>query len=259
MDMNRVKKRWSDSAVMLNFRNLDTAYVSWAMTGWILVVHAVVAMAGGPERPRVWAIYESLGLSRVDFLGGKFWQLFTHGFLHGGWWHVGSNAVFFLLMGSRIECVAGRSSFIKATIGGILGGGIGHLLLAPGGAGAPLLVGLSGGCMSLLLLLCTLSPESRMMPLPISARSLGYGVMTSALLLALMNPEMQVPGFSAGGRFLSQNGMSSWFGMGHACHFGGGLAGMLLGKWMLRPRPTLKRLRHERARREASERGKSQV
>ncbi len=259
MDADQIKKRWSDSALMLNFRNLGSAYTSWVNMGSILVVHAIVSMAGGPERPRVWAFYESFGLSRADFLAGKFWQLLTHGFLHGTWWHVGSNAVFFLLMGSRIEYVAGRSSLIKATVGGILGGGIGHLLLAPGGVGAPLLVGMSGGCMSLLLLLCTLSPESRMMPLLISARSLGYGVMTSALLLALMNPEMRIPAFSAGGRFLSENGMSSWFGMGHACHFGGGIAGILLGKWMMRPRPTLKRLRHERERREASERGKSRV
>jgi membrane associated rhomboid family serine protease len=37
--------------------------------------------------------------------------------------------------------------------------------------------------------------------------------------------------------------------MGHACHFGGALAGWLYGRWMLRQRVTLEKLRRDRARR----------
>jgi membrane associated rhomboid family serine protease len=44
----------------------------------------------------------------------------------------------------------------------------------------------------------------------------------------------------------------SWiFEIGHACHLGGGLAGWLMGLWILRPRITLEELQKERARREA--------
>jgi membrane associated rhomboid family serine protease len=52
---------------------------------------------------------------------------------------------------------------------------------------------------------------------------------------------------------LQQHGMGAVFAMGHACHFGGGLAGWLYGRWLLRPRVTLERLRRDRKRREASE------
>jgi membrane associated rhomboid family serine protease len=116
--------------------------------------------------------------------------------------------------------------------------------------GDGLLVGCSGGCMALLLLLATLSPQSRMLPLPVSARSLGLGVMAAALVLALALPKLGVPGLSTIGRTLAAHGMAGWFEIGHACHFGGGLAGWLIGRWILRPRVSLARLRRERARRE---------
>jgi membrane associated rhomboid family serine protease len=110
---------------------------------------------------------------------------------------------------------------------------------------------MSGGCLALLLLLTTLSPQSRMMPLPVSGRSLGFGILLAALLLALVNPHLGAPGFSEIGRAMERQGLGSWFLMGHACHFGGGLAGWIYGRWILRPRVTLASLRRDRARREA--------
>ena len=69
----------------------------------------------------------------------------------------------------------------------------------------------------------------------------------------LLDPRLQIPGLSGLGRELVEHGFGSWFQLGHACHFGGGVAGWLLGRWLLRPRTTLKRLRRDRERREASE------
>ena len=91
------------------------------------------------------------------------------------------------------------------------------------------------------------------MPLPISGKSLGLGILAAELVLALMDPVSGVPGFSNLGKILVDHEMGSWFQIGHACHFGGGIAGWMLGRWLLRPRITLKRLRRDRERREASE------
>lgn len=236
-----------------NLRQIGSSPASWAVVGLILAIHAVVSAAGGPERRWVWHFYQTLGLTRDGVLTGKVWKIFTYGLLHGSWWHVVLNALFVLLIGSRIEHMAGRSAMLKVTCAGVIGGGIGHLLLAAGGANAPLLVGLSGGCLALLLLLTTLSPQSRMMPLPVTGKSLGLGILTAELLLALMNPALGLPGFSTIGNALVGYGMGSWFEMGHACHFGGGIMGWLYGRWLLRPRISLKRLRADRMRREASE------
>ena len=241
------------SDAVQNLRQLKSAPLSWTWAGVVVGIQGLVTLVGGPDQQPAWAWFVALGLSREGIFAGKIWQVFTYGFLHGSGFHVGMNAVFVLLIGSRIEHVAGRRVLMQAIIFGIFGGGISHLLLAPGGVGAALLVGLSGGCISLLLLLTTLSPQSRMMPLPISARSLGLGVLAAEFILAVIDPELGIPGFSSIGKKLGEHGLGSWFQMGHACHFGGGIAGWMLGRWLLRPRITLKRLRRDRERREASE------
>ena len=218
--------------------------VSWKIAGVVLGIHLVVESRGGVDFHA--SLFENLGLSRSGVFEGKIWQILTYGFLHGAWWHAGLNALFMLLIGSRIEHMAGGSMVVRATFAGILGGGLIHLLLGSG-----LLVGMSGACVAVLLLLTTLSPQSRMFPLPVSGRSLGAGILLGELVLALLDPSSGVPGFSSAGKWLFANGMGSWFQIGHACHFGGGLAGWLCGHWLLRPRITLDRLRRERARREA--------
>jgi membrane associated rhomboid family serine protease len=223
-----------------NLRRIVASHASMALALGIIAIHLALQSS---TNQRGW--YETFGLSRDGMLGGKVWQIFTHALLHGAWWHAILNALFVLAVGSRIEHVAGGRAMLRVTLAGILFGGAFHLLL-----GAGLLVGLSGGCMALLLLLTTLSPQSRMLPLPISGRSLGLGILLSSLMLALVNPDLRLPVFQDAGRWLIRRGFGSWFQMGHACHFGGALAGWLCGRWMLRPRVTLDRLRRDRARRE---------
>jgi membrane associated rhomboid family serine protease len=233
-----------------NLRQIGSSPACWAWVAAILGIQAWV-MAAGQASAAAW--FEVLGLSREGVFSGKIWQLFSYGFLHGGWWHAGVNALFVLLVGSRIEHATGGGGLVKAVIFGIIGGGIAHLVLAPGGGEAALLVGLSGGCLGLLLLLTTLSPQSRMMPLPVSGKSLGRGILAAELILALSDPAVGLPGFSKLGEVLVGHGLGGWFQIGHACHFGGGLAGWIFGRWLLRPRITLKGLRRDRERREAKD------
>ena len=246
------------STIGRNLRGLGSAPVSWAWATVIMAIHFWVVAAGGPTRPLVWSWFEMFGLSRDGFLAGRIWQIFSYGLLHGNGWHAGLNALFCLCIGSRIEHIAGRALMLKATIAGVIGGGVGHLLLAAGGEGAPVLVGLSGGCLSLLVLFTTLSPESRLWPLPVSGRSLGIGVLLAELVLALIDPSLGLPGFARIGEWLAIQGIHGGLQTGHACHFGGGLAGWLLGRWLLRPRTTLARLRRERARLEADRNGETE-
>lgn len=227
-----------------NFSAILHAPASWAWVSVTIAIQLIVEISGGTATLGWW--FENFGLSQEGFLAGKFWQLLSYGMLHGGWWHASLNALLMLLVGSRIEHVSGPAVMVKCTVFGILGGGLCHLLLGTG-----LLVGLSGGCFAILLLLTTLSPQSRMFPLPLSGRSLGGGLVLAALLLALINPDAEVPGFASVGRLLKDHGTGYWFKMGHACHFGGGVAGWLYGRWILRPRITLARLRNDRAKRES--------
>lgn len=218
---------------------------AWGWCAVILAVHALVCMAGGAEAVRIW--YEKLGLSRGGFLSGEVWQVLSYGFLHGAWWHVGLNALVVILLGSKVEHISGQAALNRILVGGVLGGGVLHLVLGSG-----LLVGLSGGCVALLLYLTTLSPQSRMFPLPVSGRSLGVGILLGELSLAMVNPDLGLPGFREIGAAMCARGMGDWFLLGHACHVGGGLAGVAFARWVLRPRVTLARLRRDRERREAA-------
>ena len=230
-----------------NLRQLRHSPATWA---WVLVIAALevwVLAVGGYHRQPAAAWFILLGLSREGLLAGKLWQLLSYAFLHGNGWHAALNAVWLLLVGSRIERIAGPLAMVKATLFGILGGAIGHLLLAAGGAGAPLLVGLSGGCVGLLLLLTTLSPDSRMSPLPVSGKNLGIGILAAELFFALIDPALGLPFASGLGRILVAHGWGGTFQMGHACHFGGGIAGWLYGRWLLRSPITLDQIRRRRA------------
>jgi membrane associated rhomboid family serine protease len=213
------------------------------VVAWLFV--AVEAL-GGVDRLAWW--YLEFGLRRDDVLAGKIWQVATHALLHGTWLHLGLNAALLWWCGARVEHMLGGRALLKVLGWSVLGGAAAHLLLAPAGH-APL-VGLSGGVMGLLLLITTLSPQSRMLLMPVSARNLGLGVLIAAGLLALCHPELGIPVFAKLGAWCVALGGGPVFDVGHACHFGGALTGWLLARTILRPRVSLAELRAQRRRRE---------
>lgn len=90
-----------------NLGQLRRSPACWIWLGIVMGIQSAVAIAGGPDRVSAWS--ENFGLSRSGFLAGKLWQVFSYSLLHGGWWHAGLNALFVLLIGSRIEHMAGYS------------------------------------------------------------------------------------------------------------------------------------------------------
>ncbi len=233
-----------------NFTSLSRTRAPVAVVLGLVVIHAlIVLLSGTPDK--LYAVYDFLGLHWQNFKKGWVWQVWTYALLHGGGFHLGVNALGIVLLGSRVEHILGSRGFLRVCLLGILGGAAAHLLGAASGAGAPILVGFSGAMMALLLVLTTLSPESRMLPLPLSGRSIGLGVLIAEGFLALIDPSLGLPLVSRIGLWIAQNGGASWFDIAHACHFGGGVAGWLYGRWLLRARVTLKSLRRARERREA--------
>ena len=224
----------------------------WLVAALMLGIHGLVAVAGGPPQIPQW--YLALGLRREAVVSGELWQVLTYAWLHGGWLHALLNALCVLIVGGRVEQIIGTRGFLQTLAAGIIGGAVGHLLLADGSHTAFPLVGMSGACVALLLLLTTLSPESKMLPLPVSGRSLGLGILLAEGLCALADPKLGLPGFALLGQALVAHGLETWFSIGHACHVGGGVAGFLAAKWILRPGPSLSRLRQQRSRREAKQR-----
>jgi len=190
--------------------------------------------------------YLNLGFSRDGMAKLQLWQPVTYALIHGGWVHVLMNALLMLAVGTRLEWILGRRPLAVVLVAGTLLGGMFHLALSP-----HILVGGSGAVFSVLLCVTTLSSESRwLMPFPLSAKNLGRGLLIASLILTLINPAYRIPGLSRLGELVGQNGMRALFGISHACHLGGAIAGWLCARWILRSRVSLESLRRDRARRE---------
>jgi membrane associated rhomboid family serine protease len=226
-----------------DFRRRVRMPSSWLVLLAILLIHLWTLAEVGSGNEVAW--YGWLGLSRAGMAESSYWQIFSYGWLHASWGHLLVNAVLIWLLGTRLELMMGSQVMLGVTFSGIVVGGVVHLLLGHG-----LLVGISGGAMALLLCLASLSPDARVLPMGISARNLGRGVLIGELLLALADPALGMLGFSRVGGWLGDQGFASVFQLGHACHFGGGLAGIWWARKFRGPRLTLKKLRLDRERRE---------
>jgi membrane associated rhomboid family serine protease len=176
-----------------DFRRRVKMPASWFVLLAILLVHlwTLVELDAGNEV----AWYRMFGLSREGLGESRYWQIFSHGWLHGSWGHLLVNAVLMWLLGTRLELMMGWRVLLLVTFSGIVTGGLMHLLIGHG-----LLVGISGGALALLLCLASLSPDARVLPLGISARNLGRGVLIGELLLAQA-------GFKAGGHERTRQGL----------------------------------------------------
>ncbi len=221
----RLKWWWED---------LRSARLSLGLAAVLLAIQG--ALSGVGSTAELSRIYEVLGLSRQGVEQGFVWQLASHGFLHGGWTHAGMNILLLVATGARVERIHGWKSLGKVFACGVIAGGLAFLLLPLPSQGM-ILVGASGGIFALLLWLTTVSPQSRMWPVPLSAKNLGLGLL-----------------FASGGLAL----LAAWLPPGgipvaHGCHFGGALAGWVMARRLLRSPVTLERLRKERARRESAD------
>lgn len=212
----------------------------------LLLLFLPFQLTGGVEGPlAIW--YSRLGLSQEGIFGhGYLWQLVTHPFLHGNLTHWLTNAFFLYYFGGRIHDIFGEREVWRTATWATMAGGALHLLFQ----GSSPLVGASAAGMGLFIALATVSPESRMFPFHIRARNLRDGVLLSTILLLLMIPSLGIPGFSQLGSLLVRSGGESLFQIGHACHLGGGLAGVLAMRRYFRKPVTLAQLKKERAERE---------
>lgn len=238
------------------FRHLRDAKATWQILRILIIIQAVPViwdLVFPPEYSAPDKLSQAqilLGLAKPNFLSGDFWQPLTYALIHADWTHLLLNGAAILLLGSKIEHITGKRTIQLVAIAAALAGGLLFLLLSPNLSPDPQrLVGSSAICFAFLTLLTTLSPESRFFPFFVSGRSLGMGVILANLLLALLNPDLPTGPLARLGSQLSDL-FPGLFRIGHACHLGGSLAGFFAGRFLLRPRVTIKSLRREREKRE---------
>jgi len=233
----------------VRFPGLDFATL---LVGVLIAIHWAVERSGGPAY--VADLFIQFGLTWSGVKEWKVWQIISYSLLHGSWFHLSINVLMIWLVGGRVIHILGQRGWLKVIFLGILVGGLLHLLtsavLTVNGFQSSRLVGISGACYALLITLTTLSPESKMWPIPVSGKNLGLGLILSELLLWLMLPDLGIPLLSTMGEKLIAMGGAGLFQISHACHFGGAVAGWWVASRLLSPTPSLEELQKMRAERE---------
>ncbi|MFK7851168.1 MAG: rhomboid family intramembrane serine protease [Akkermansiaceae bacterium] len=236
-------------------RQLIRSHLSWGLVAVLVIVQLIPmvwAFASNQDKSLVLSNAQaSFGLNRTAFFSGSFWQVLSYALLHGNWLHLAFNAAAILLLGSKLEHIISRRSYLLLFLYAILAGAIAFLLLCSRHENHTL-VGASSVCFAFLVLLTTLSPDSRFLPVFLSGKTVGLGIILTTLLLALMNPSLPTGPLAAAGEYLSNQGVADLFKISHACHFGGAVTGWIYGKYLLRPRVTLESLRLAREKSEQS-------
>lgn len=196
----------------------------------MLLVHLVVlgvwALMGNEA---INAVYHEGGLSWAGVREGRVWQLVSHQWLHGGWFHLLANAFLFYYASARLSHIFGNSKILQLFLLTSVAAGLAHLasqIMVPSLRGG-ILVGASGGITGMLLGFFALSPQSRMLLLPVSARNLAKGFLISSALLVVMNPALGLPLLGDVGIWISQGFGEEIFQWAHLAHFVGGLTGWL--------------------------------
>jgi membrane associated rhomboid family serine protease len=241
------------------FRHLRDARATWQILRILLIIQVMpviwdLLFPPGHSQPDKFSQAQILlGLAKPNFLSGDIWQPFTYALIHADWPHLILNGAAILLLGSKLEHITGKRTIRILAIAAALAGGFMFLALSRDTGTEPLrLVGSSAVCFAFLVLLTTLSPESRFLPFFVSGKSLGMGVILANLILALLNPDLPTGPLARLGTHLSENHFPGLFRIGHACHLGGSLAGFFVGKFLLRPRVTIESLRRAREKREGN-------
>ena len=239
------------------FRHLRDAKATWQILRILVIIQAAPVVwdllfpPGHSQPDKVTQAYILLSLTKPNFLSGDFWQPLTYALIHANWPHLILNGAGILLLGSKLEHIAGKRTIRVLAFAAALAGGFLFLALSRDidPKNPQWLVGSSAVFFAFLVLITTLSPESRFFPFFVSGRSLGIGVILANLLLALLNPDLPTGPLARLGSQLSDL-FPGLFRIGHACHLGGSLAGYLAGRFLLRPRVSIQSLRRDREKRE---------
>lgn len=218
---------------------LQAPRLNAATIGVLLMVgvHLLICVLFWREGPELIAaiFYQWGGLSWEGAASGRVWQLVTHAFLHGNSLHLGINAFLFYYAAARLSHFLSSRRIFALFLFCAVGSGLTHLMAQAIFPSLPVLVGASGGITGMLLGYFSISPQSRMMLLKVSAGNLCKGVLIASAFLFLVSPDLDLPVVSNAGRLLEQIFGPALFRAAHLVHFSGGVMGwFLIGRFLPR-------------------------
>jgi len=177
---------------------------------WLVFLMMLLMPEGMTRTFRATFALSTRGLQR-----GFYWEIITHLFIHGSFWHLLVNSILLYFAGRSLErSVGSRRFLIVFFVGGLFGGAAEYLRLLADNSAA-LIMGNSAAVCAVILAIATLRPRSEailllffVIPLRIRVAVFGGLILISSLLLAIFDPRTEI---------------------GHLGHFAGALSGLMLG------------------------------
>lgn len=181
---------------------------------WLVVVNCLVFAYQSTLQPLAAQLFVfRYGLSGMGLEQGAFWQLITHAFLHGNFWHLLVNMLSLWFAGRSVEWYIGPRKFLALYLLSAVGGGVLQMAWGPSGVE---LIGASGAVFGVVLAFTTIFYDQQIIallffviPLRLKARYLGIGLLAITFLSMVFH-------------------FQSW--IGHAAHLGGAITGYLFAR-----------------------------
>ncbi len=158
----------------------------------LLILNVVIFMIRLSIGPRFDLLF---GLSGAGLSAGYLWQPLTYLFLHGSLFHLLINMLILYFLGTEVERTLGSRNFlIVYFVAGVLGG-MGWLLLSPGG----ICIGASGAVMGMLGAYAALFPHREItvlvffiLPITMKAWMLAAGLAAMEFILMTSRPDVGI-------------------------------------------------------------------
>lgn len=213
-------------------------FVTWALIAINIVVYAYQAFLSERDHFQFlmdWAVVPDRITS-----GEQFHTLITSAFMHGSWFHLGSNMLFLWIFGDNVEDVLGHLKYLLFYLVTAVAAGVAQILVDTGSM-VPM-VGASGAVSGLLAAYIVLFPNGRIRTL------LTLGVFITVTML----PAWMMIGYWFLLQIISgvlSLGDASTGGVAFFAHIGGFIAGFVL----VRPLIKKDRLVNQRSSRDSSD------
>ncbi len=211
----------------------------------MILMHLVIVLTGGVVAHK--SIYDEwLGLKASSLLEGKVWQLVSYSFLHGNWVHLLTNVIMIWLIGGRLITILNQKKVALCMLLGSVVGGLFFVVFDIWSGQGALLVGSSGAAFALFILMACLSPNEKLIPIPVRAKNMAVGILAASLILSLVQPGINLSLLKPITQWFQQMQLTAVFQVAHACHLGGGLAGLWISSRVLGKMISLDDLRRSR-------------
>lgn len=193
--------------------------VTWALIAINVAVYAYQSILSPADH---WAFLQQWATVPDEITGGTaFYTLLTCAFLHGSWFHLGSNMLFLWIFGDNVEDVFGHIKYLIFYVVCAVAASMAQVLVSQGSE-VPL-VGASGAVSGLLAAYIVMFPHGRIRTL----LTLGIFVTLTMLPAWMMIGYWFVLQLISGVLSLNQVGNEGG-GVAFFAHIGGFIAGLLL-------------------------------